>query len=97
MRVYEIIKKYRNNSAVLHIIVYNDEYGNEDIEELVIDACNKQDGGLNYGYECEWEQVTNPLIIESVILDEVRNLVGQQESITNKVKILQQEIKTLFK
>lgn len=83
MKVVKIYKSYRNASVEGFIITKTID-SKEAIECFVEEWCEREGGGMNYGYSYKWEFVEDKEIINSVIKKEYIKLGDSIKGIDKK-------------
>lgn len=87
MKVIKIRKTYRNGEKE-HFIVVDDSYGDDSIEDIVLEWGERDSSGSNYGYKLYWDEVEDVTIIKKACedkLEEIRREIKQLHKEENKI------------
>jgi len=72
MKVVEIIKSFRNGAIKHYLVIPDNEC--DDIDYLVEKWCESDPAGSNYGYEYEWAYVTDVILINKAVEENINKL-----------------------
>jgi hypothetical protein len=82
MKVIKVNKSFRSGK-VEYMLVLLDDMDDDAIEEAVINVCDSDGNGMNYGYSVKWEVVTDPEIIKKAIENEIEKTKSKIDTLNN--------------
>lgn len=92
MKVIKINKSYRGGTKQ-HFLVLLGENSNEDIEYKVVNWCQQDLSGSNYGWVYEWEIIEDKQIINDVLKNKIGLIEVEIEVLRNEKCALEQYLK----
>jgi len=84
MKVIKIKKHYHNGTRELFLILDLEDYHPDNVDYYVDDRCNQDPSGHNYGWESEWEFVTDEDIIKEQIIIELKTITKRMDKLSKE-------------
>lgn len=93
MKVVKINKSYRGGKKEHFLVLLDEPYLNDNIDNLVEEWCEIEPSGINHGYTYEWWFIEDEKLINNILKDKIKNIDCQIKIFNNKKCEMEKHLK----
>lgn len=95
MKVLKIYKSYRSGTKEHFLVLLDEPYSNDDIDNIVEEWCESDSSGMIYGYDYKWCFVEDEELINNILKDNIKNTEREIELLKTKKCEMERYLKSI--